>query len=464
MSQNGAVFLQGSLMRHVSVMSFTASVGLAAVFAVDFVDMVFISMLGNEALAAAVGYAGALLFFTNSIVIGLSIAAGSLVARAVGGGKQETAREYATSVASFAALIGIVVPTILFQFLPELMTFLGAEGETHRLAIRYVSIILPTMPVMAIAMTAAAVLRARGDAKRSMYTTLIGGAVNAVLDPLFIFTFGLDLDGAAIASALARLSMAGFALWSAIRIHKGFTAPSFGLLLRDFRSVFAIAMPAILTNVATPVGQAVVTREIAHYGADAVAGMAVVGRLMPMAFAVVFALSGAIGPIVGQNFGASQFDRVKGAFVAGIKFVALYTVLITAVLYFARAPIGALFDASGLTLELIYLFCGPLAALYFFNGVIFVGNASFNNLGHPMYSTWINWGRNTLGTWPLVFAGSALLGAPGVLLGQAIGGVIFAGVAVFFALRLMNHLEKPEPVDPFTRQRRLHMLFGSGRW
>ncbi len=61
-----AVFLKGNLFRHISMMSLTASVGLMAVFAVDFVDMIFISMLGKEELAAAVGYAGAILFFTTS--------------------------------------------------------------------------------------------------------------------------------------------------------------------------------------------------------------------------------------------------------------------------------------------------------------------------------------------------------------------------------------------------------------
>lgn len=79
-----AKFLTGSLFRHVTVMSLTASVGLMAVFAVDFIDMVFISMLGKEELAAAVGYAGAILFFTTSFGIGMAIAIGALVARSLG--------------------------------------------------------------------------------------------------------------------------------------------------------------------------------------------------------------------------------------------------------------------------------------------------------------------------------------------------------------------------------------------
>lgn len=71
-------------MGHVARMSFTSSIGLMAIFAVNLVDMIFIAMLGNAALAAAVGYAGTILFFTNAVSIGLSIAAGTLVARAIG--------------------------------------------------------------------------------------------------------------------------------------------------------------------------------------------------------------------------------------------------------------------------------------------------------------------------------------------------------------------------------------------
>jgi Na+-driven multidrug efflux pump len=82
MSKSNAKFLTSAPMRHVAVMSATASIGLMAMFVVDFVDMIFISMLGNAALAAAIGYAGSILFFTTSFGIGIAIAAGALVASA----------------------------------------------------------------------------------------------------------------------------------------------------------------------------------------------------------------------------------------------------------------------------------------------------------------------------------------------------------------------------------------------
>lgn len=462
-SSNG-VFLSGDLMRHVVRMSLTTSIGLMAMFAVDFVDMIFISMLGNKALAAAVGYAGTLLFFTNSINIGLSIAAGSLVAREVGAGHPDKARECATSVAVFAVLTGVMMPVLVLMNLFTVLGLLGAEGEVQRLAARYACYILPSMWVMGLAMTGMAVLRAYGDARRSMQATLYGGMVNAVLDPLLIFGLGWGLDGAAIASVLARMAMMGLALWPAIRIHGGFARPSFAMLARDFHAISTIAVPAVLTNVATPVGSAIVTREIARFGTDAVAGMAVIGRLMPMAFSVIFALSGAIGPIIGQNYGAGQFDRVRASFGAGIRFTAIYVLGMSAVLFVLRSPIADLFDAQGQTRQLIYLFCGPLALTSFFNGVIFVANASFNNLGHPIYSTWINWGRHTLGTWPFAVAGAWLAGASGVLLGQALGGVIFAALAWLLVGRVTQNLTRPGKPDEFSGQRRWQALFGRRGW
>ena len=85
MAEQQARFLEGSLLRHITVMALTASIGLMAVFVVDLVDMIFISMLGRDELAAAIGYAGAILFFTSSFGIGMAIAAGALVARAAVG-------------------------------------------------------------------------------------------------------------------------------------------------------------------------------------------------------------------------------------------------------------------------------------------------------------------------------------------------------------------------------------------
>lgn len=460
-----AKFLEGNLFRHVTVMSLTASIGLMAVFLVDFVDMIFISMLGRAELAAAVGYAGAILFFTTSFGIGMAIAAGALVARALGAGEAELARRRTTTALVWGFAFGSVFAAAVWTNLEAIARLVGAEGETLYLAVLYLQIIIPSMPILLVGMVGSAILRAHGAAQKAMWVTITGGLINAVLDPIFIFGLELELVGAALASVTARVGIAAAALFFILRDYGGLARPSYDDLLGDFRPILAIAAPAILTQLATPVGQAYVTRAMAEFGEAAVAGMAIVARITPVAFGVLFALSGAVGPIIGQNFGAARHDRVREAFRDALLFCALVVVVISALLFALREPIAALFDATGVTRTLVFLFCGPLALAFFFNGVIFVSNAAFNNLGHPFWSTLVNWGRHTLGTIPFVIAGAALYGAPGVLIGQAAGGVIFGGLAWYFASRVMaGTAEAPsEPPDPFARQARLFQLFHNRR-
>lgn len=465
MAKQQAKFLEGNLFRHVSVMSLTASIGLMAIFLVDFVDMVFISMLGKTELAAAVGYAGAILFFTSSFGIGMAIAAGALVARALGEGDAHVARRRAATSMIYGVAFGAVFSALVWFNIRPLAQLLGASGETLDLATSYLSIIVPSLPVLLVGMVGGAILRAHGDARRAMMATIFGGLVNAILDPILIFGLNLDLTGAAIASVFARATIAATSLVPIFRYYGGLEKPTAAEFRQDFPTILAIAFPAILTQLATPVGQAYVTRSMAQFGEAAVAGMAITARLTPVAFGVLFALSGAIGPIIGQNFGAGQHDRVRTAFRDGILFTAIFVISMAGLLYLLRPFIAGLFNADGLTLDLVYLFCGPLALAFFFNGVIFVSNASFNNLGHPFYSTWINWGRHTLGTIPLVILGGALFGAQGVLIGQALGGVIFGLIATIFVRRIMqNSGDKTNVKTPlFQRQARLLQLFNYRR-
>ncbi len=465
MADAQAKFLQGNLFRHITVMSLTASIGLMAIFVVDFVDMIFISMLGKAELAAAVGYAGAILFFTSSFGIGMSIAAGSLVARALGAGDENLARQRATNTLVFGVVFGAIFAAVVWFNLETLAALMGATGETLELSVTYLAIIVPSLPFLLVGMVGGAILRAHGDARRAMMATIIGGVVNAVLDPILIFGFGLDLTGAALASVAARVSIGAAALYPIVKHYGGLHVPKFPVLMADLGPVLTIAFPAILTQLATPIGQAYVVRSMAEFGEAAVSGMAIIGRMTPLAFGVIFALSGAIGPIIGQNYGAGQHDRVRGAMRDGLIFTAVVVVFVSFVLFMLREPVAALFSADGLSRELIFLFCGPLALAYFFNGLIFVSNAAFNNLGHPFYSTWVNWGRHTLGTIPFVILGGAWYGAAGVLVGQAVGGVIFGLLALWLAVRVINNSSATvaQPLPKFHRQVRLLQLFHNRR-
>ncbi|MCL1048400.1 MATE family efflux transporter [Shewanella abyssi] len=433
-----AKFVQGSILRHILVMSSTAAVGISALFVVDLMDIFFLSLLGEQELAAAVGYAGTISFFTTSIGIGLSIALGALVSRAIGAKEIEKAKRLLLNSAVVTLVISVVVAICVFIFIPELLALVGATGKTAELAASYLYILVPSMPLICLAMALGSALRAVGDAKLSMISTLVGGGVNAVFDPIFIFMFAMGIEGAAVASVLARLAVLVVAARGVIVKHNLFGRFNKEHFIADLTPIFAIAGPAMLTNVATPIGNAVVTRAIADFGDSYVAGWAVLGRLIPVSFGMIFALSGAVGPIVGQNYGAMEFGRVKESLTRAIQFCCAYVLVVSVLLFFSRNQIISVFDMKGDAAELILFFCSYIAVFFIFSGVLFVANASFNNLGKAKYSTLFNVGKATIGTIPFVYFGALWGGVHGVLVGQAIGSIIFGVLGVLMAYRLVD--------------------------
>jgi Na+-driven multidrug efflux pump len=275
-----------------------------------------------------------------------------------------------------------------------------------------------------------------------MYVTLSGGVVTAGLDPLLIFWAGLGTDGAAWAIVVSRLCFVIVGWWGAVKIHDVVARPSLKQMAADMPVANGIALPAVLTNVATPVANLMVAAVMARYGDKAVAAFAIMDRIVPVAFGVLFALSGAVGPILGQNWGAGRHDRMRAAMKDATLLCAAYVIPVWIVLMLAQDQIVALFLATGLTADLIRLFTVVAGPMWLLLGGLFVANAAFNNLGFPLYSTAFNWGRATIGTLPLVLLGAHLGGAQGALIGYAAGGALFGIGALVVAFRLISRLER----------------------
>jgi putative MATE family efflux protein len=433
-----AKFTTGSTMRHVITMTATGSVGLIAVFIVDALNLFYISLLGVEELAAAIGFASTLLFFTLSIAIGFTIACGALVSRALGRGSREDAARMGGASMVFMGITTVLLSIAVFPFLRDLTALLGATGRTLDLSTRFLQIVLFSTPLLALGMCTTGILRGVGDAKRAMYVTLGAAIAAAIFDPILIFGFGLGIDGAAISTILSRVVMLAIGIHGAHVVHKLIRLPDRERLTAAFRPFFGIGLPAVLTQVATPVGNAFVTTEIAAFGDQAVAGWAIIGRIVPVAFGVIFALSGAVGPILGQNFGARRYDRLMSTMRNALVFTVAYVLIMWALLAIFAHPIASIFGATGLSRELIVFFCLFAAGSFLFNGAIFVSSAAFNNLGYPTYSTVFNWGRSTLGVIPFVWLGAHLYGAKGVIAGWGLGAVVFGIVSMLVCFRVVR--------------------------
>ena len=163
--------------------------------------------------------------------------------------------------------------------------------------------------------------------------------------------------------------------------------------------------------------------------AATVAAFAIVDRLNPMAFGVLFALSGSVGPIMGQNLGAKLIARVRQVLTDCFIFAAIYVLVVSVFLRLAAPFIVELFHAQGETAGLITFVCVYGGVLWFFLGAIFVANAAFKISGSRL-STLFNWGRATLGTLPFVSIGAARFGPQGGYIGLIAGSAFFGIGAV----------------------------------
>ena len=213
-----AKFTTGSTMRHVVTMTATGSVGLIAIFIVDALNLFYISLLGVEELAAAIGFAGTLMFFTISVSIGLTIATSALVSRTLGEGSRDEAARLGGASLVFMGLSSGIIAIAVWPFLSPLVGLLGATGETQALATRFLQIVIPSSPLVALGMGASGILRGVGDARRAMYVTLAGGLAAALLDPLLIF--GLDLGLRAAISRCCRALCSSASDCTARRRHR----------------------------------------------------------------------------------------------------------------------------------------------------------------------------------------------------------------------------------------------------
>lgn len=435
-----AIFTEGSTMRHVLVMTGAASIGLVSIFGVDLLSLLYVSRLGDPNLTAAVGFATQVLFFSISINIGLSIAIGAVVSRAIGAGDRPAARRLAASGLVHVLIVSGLVTAVALLFRRDILQLIGASGEALAVASRFLVFTLPATVGLGLGMALAGLLRAVGDARRAMYVTLAGAIVTAILDPIFIFALGLGVEGAAIVTVISRFVFLAVGLYGAGRVHDLIARPRGAAAWSDLPAIMGIAVPAVLTNVAAPVANAYAMRVFSHFGDPVVAAFAIMDRIAPVAFGVLFALSGSVGPIMGQNLGARLFQRVRRILTNSLTFAALYVAAVGLLLSQAAPLIVAAFAARGETAALLHFFCLYGGALWFFLGGIFVANASFNNLGFPLLSTVFNWGRATAGTIPFVTLGAAQFGPEGgfagLIAGAAIFGVAAVAAAYFVTARL----------------------------
>lgn len=420
--------------------------GMLTMMSFNLVDTFFISLLGTAQLAA-ISFTFPVTFLLISLAIGLSIGTSAVIAKALGAGLADTAKEDSLAALWLGAALVSVLALIIAFYLEPLFTLLGATDTTLPFIREYMLIWLAGSVLLVTPMIGNAILRAAGETKIPSLVMASGGLVNAVLDPILIFGLGpvpaMGMQGAALATVFSWLTGFIFIIyWLAVKrdLLDRFYLP-LSLALPIWRRILHIGMPAAVANMLTPIAMAILTVIIASYGPEAVAALGVGMRLESIACLVVLALSMTLPPVVGQNFGAGLLGRVQQAYFTACHFVLKWQAGVFLLLALLAYPIAALFTQDQQVATYIRYFIWSLPLSYGLQGVIILTNSSFNALHLPAKAMILSLVRFFVCYIPLAWLGAKIAGVPGLFIGAMVGNLLTASLAYYWFKQVIQRYQ-----------------------
>ncbi len=378
-----AKLISGSIPGHLVSQTLPAIIGVAAVMSIGIVDAYFIGQLGRDALAA-ISFIFPVAVATTSLGVGIMVGINSVVARALGEGDHERAARRANFGIVFAAACGIAMGLALWLLIDPIFAAMNAPPALMPLIRAYMVPYAAGFPLILLIMGFNGVLRGQGEARRTSTISISYAAANWVLNPLLITgAFGIEgfgIAGAAYATAIGWGIGVVVALWL-IRT----TALPFNLaLLRNCSlidpamAIIKVGLPAAFSNAINPLGLSILTALVALEGEAAVAGFGAAGRLQSFVIVPLLALSGAIGGIVGQNWGAGRYDRAREATLYAAGFCVVWGLAVATAMMAAGEHFARLFTDDPAVIAEFARYLAIAAWGYAGFGLLIVGNGIMN--------------------------------------------------------------------------------------
>lgn len=410
-------------------------------------DTYFVSKIGTSA-AAAVGVVFSLMAIIQAFGFTIGMGSGSWISRLLGAQQTDEASQVAASGFYSSIVWGGLLTALGMVFIDPLMHILGATDTILPYARDYARYILYAAPVMMASFVLNNILRAEGRAKLAMFGIATGGILNCGLDPLFIFTFKMGIAGAAIATALSQL-ISFFILLSAFL--RGRTATRLGLRRLSksatvYLQILKNGLPSFCRQGLASVSTIALNLSAAVYGDAAVAAMSIVGKIFMFVFSIILGVGQGYQPVLGYNYGAGKYGRVKEAFFFTLK---TNTVIMAAcaVAGLAAAPsLMRLFIASDADVvrigtEALRLQC--LAMPFLPLGVLC--NMTFQAIGKSWTSTFLSAARQGTFFLPLILVLPRVIGLLGVQITQPLADLCTFLLCVPFAVAFFRRLPKESP-------------------
>ena len=418
-------------------------------------DTYFVSLLKNDAITAAASNLLALMSIIQAIGFTFGMGSGALISRLLGNKDREGADKVFSSSMFISCVCGLLVSILGFAFFEPMLRLLGSKAaDVLEYSKQYAVWLLIAAPFMCMSFVLNNVLRAEGKAVLSMVGLVVGAVVNVALDPLLIFSAGLGIRGAAIATCISQLLSFAILMFmflsgkTIIRFRLRSISKKFDVYSEVITTGFPSFCRQVLASLCTVfLNGAAFDCGVAYYGTEdggkaAQAALGVVQKVFMLAFSMALGIGQGYQPVLGYNYSAQRYDRVKSAYLFTLTFSTCVMAVFGIVCGIFSSTVMDLFSLSAeaknigsLALRLQCI-CMPLLPLNF------MASVTYQSLGKKTIASILSVSRQGLFYIPAVLILPRVMGLLGVQSCQALSDLLAFFFAIPFTIMFFNMIKR----------------------
>lgn len=429
-----------SLGKQLFQMTWPMLFGVLSLMSFQLVDSAFIGQLGVLPLAAQ-GFTLPIQMIIIGIQVGLGIATTAVISKALGAGKERYAQQLGGLIVTMGGVGVAAIAVLLYLIREPILLLLSAPDSVLPIIDTYWVFWLVSAWVGAMLYFFYSICRSNGNTMLPGTMMMVTSLLNLVLDPIFIFTLDLGINGAAIATILSF----GFGIlvvapkvtrkhwlnfdWSDLNV------------VKSIRSIANIMGPAMISQLLPPLSSMLATKLLASFGTAAVAAWAVGSRYEFFAIVSVLALTMSMPPMVGRLLGASKLEDIRKLVIIAVKFILGFQLLIAAITWLSAKPLAALMTSEQQVTEILSwhllivpFSLGPL-------GICMLMVSISNALGKAYTALTISALRLFAFFLPCLWLGAQLGGLQGLFWGGVFGNILAGASAWFTYQRALKQVE-----------------------
>ena len=417
-------------------------IGMLVMVIYNLTDTFFVGILNNKSMTAAIGIVFSFMSFIQALGFWFGYGSGNIMSKKIGEQNEDEAKNLASIGILFALSVGIIIAFLSWIFIVPLSNFLGgnASDDLLEFTIKYLRIIILSIPFGIYSLTVYNQLRLCGNIKEGMFGLLFGMITNMILDPVMMFTLKLGFIGAGYAT------LTGQIVGSFVLTYFSFKLGNISLHLNFNKEriyhILAGGMPNFSRQSITSIALILLNITAAKYGDSLLAALTVSSRISAIAYMIMIGWSQSFQPICAMNYGAKKYTRVKDAFKITAIIGSIFLIFSSILLYIFSSELVKTMTSDieviSISVQILRLQCITLPLVGFFA----VSSMLLQNTGKYLMASLLSVSRQGIFFIPLLYILSALFSQYGIYLLQPIADVLSFALAVFMVRSIQKSFFK----------------------